>query len=130
MSGNIPRYLLIVLIARNGALAAIRTYWVVRALIPVPMDRQRYKIRLVFVAAMLLLQFAGATHVYSHDLGTPQSNACPACTIADNLHAVGPAAIDGHLPHLPQAVATITAATQICSIATLTVRQRGPPDTP
>lgn len=94
------------------------------------MDGQRYKIRMIFVAALLLLQLAATTHVYSHDPGTAQGTACAACSIGDNLHAVTPASTAWQVPHLSQLIVTITAAAQYRSAATLTVRQRGPPNSP
>jgi hypothetical protein len=93
------------------------------------MTERRYKIRLFSVAAFLLLQLAGAAHVYSHDPGTPQGSVCVFCSVADNLHAVGPAAQDAHTPHLPQEIPEIAAVEQFSSAATLSARQRGPPTT-
>jgi len=94
------------------------------------MTGRRYKIRLFSVAAFLLLQLAGAAHVYSHDLGSPPAKACPVCSVADNLHALSPPAAATNTPHLPQQPLEIAAFDAVCSAATLNIRQRGPPTTP
>jgi hypothetical protein len=94
------------------------------------MDDTRNKIRLVFVAALLLLQLAGAAHVYSHDLGSTQGNACAVCSVADSQHALGAASSGLHVPHLPQTTPATANAEPLPAAATLTVRQRGPPTTP